>query len=156
MEQERTNTRKLSSFREENGRRTPERYSHLSYLGGNTIQLPISKYLVQAPDAGLPPHVTGIQAITNYSSVRELENDLGLKPDAGGVMNYPGGAAVAILGHEFFLLDDSRWTHEELLKEAVELSSDRLSQRKRASFWRWQREFFNDQGITDQTAIRSR
>jgi len=103
---------------------------------------------------GLPPHVTGVQAITNYTSVRELENDLGLKPDATDAMNYPGGAAVAILGHEFFLPDDSRWTHEELLKEAVELSSDRSSQRKRASFWRWQREFFNDQGITDQTAIQ--
>jgi hypothetical protein len=43
---------------------------------------------------------------------------------------------------------------EELLKQAVKLSSDRPSQRKRASFWRWQREFFDDKGITDQSAVQ--
>jgi hypothetical protein len=103
---------------------------------------------------GLPSYFTGVQAVTNYTSLEELESDLGLKPSPPEMMPYPGGASVAILGHEFFVPNDPRWTHEELLTEAVELSSDRPSQRKRASFWRWQREFFDDKGITDQSAIQ--
>jgi hypothetical protein len=43
--------------------------------------------------------------------------------------------------------------YEDLLKEAVELSSETASRRKRAAFWRWQREFLDDKGIADQTAI---
>jgi len=41
-----------------------------------------------------------------------------------------------------------------LLRQAVELSAERSAARKRAKFWRWQREFFSDKGITDQSAIR--
>jgi hypothetical protein len=35
----------------------------------------------------------------------------------------------------------------------VELSSEPSSRRKRAAFWRWQREFLDDKGITDVSAI---
>ncbi len=103
---------------------------------------------------GLPRHVTGIQVVTNYTSIRELENDLGLKRHAD--VNFPvyGGTAVAILGHEFLVPDDPHWSYDDLLREAVEVSSERASSRKRASFWRWQREFLGDKGITDQSAIR--
>jgi hypothetical protein len=103
---------------------------------------------------GLPRNVTGIQAVTNYTSINELEKDLGLKPSAHGQVPLYGGAAVAVLGHEFLVPDDPRWTHEELLREAVELSSESAFRRKRNSFWRWQREFLDDKGITDQSAIQ--
>lgn len=61
--------------------------------------------------------------------------------------------AIAILAHEFLVPDDPRLTHQELLKEAVELSSEKPSRRKRSGFWRWQREFLDGKGMTDQTAI---
>ena len=66
---------------------------------------------------GLPRHVTGIQVITNYTAMAELERDLRLRPTAEGEIPLYGG-------------------------------------RKRASFWRWEREFLDDTGITDQSAIR--
>ncbi len=101
----------------------------------------------------LPRNVTGIQAVTNYTSVQELEKNLNLKPIPKEEMPLYGGAAIAVLGHELLVPDDPRWTHEDLLNEAVELSSERTSRRKRAAFWRWQREFLDDKGITDQAAI---
>lgn len=102
--------------------------------------------------AGLPRNVTGIQAIANYTSMASLEKELGLKerPDSP----LPGGTAVAILGHEFLVPQDPKWSYEDLLREAVELSSDPAFRRKRSSFWRWQREFMDDKGITDQSAIQ--
>ncbi len=103
---------------------------------------------------GLPRNVTGIQAVTNYVSVEELQKDLGLRPRAEGAAPLYGGTAVAILAHEFLVPNDPRRTHLDLLKEAVALSSETASRRKRAAFWRWQREFLDDKGITDQTAIR--
>jgi hypothetical protein len=102
---------------------------------------------------GLPRSVTGIQAVTSYTSMEELEKDLRLRPSAKGEAPLHGGTAVAILAHEFLVPNDLNRTHEDLLKEAVELSSETASHRKRAAFWRWQREFLDDKGITDQTAI---
>lgn len=102
---------------------------------------------------GLPRNVTGIQAVTNYTSIKELEADLDLKSTEGVVPLY-GGTAIAILGHEFLVPEDPSWSHEELLREAVELSSESAFRRKRAGFWRWQREFLDEKGITDQSAIQ--
>lgn len=103
---------------------------------------------------GLPRNVTGIQAVTNYTSVQELERDFGLHSAGQGEIPLYGGTAVAVLGHEFLVPDDPRWTHADLLRAAVELSSERAFRRKRTSFWRWHREFLDDMGITDQSAIR--
>ena len=105
--------------------------------------------------ANLPRHVTGIQAVTNYTSLTELTEDLSLKATGDPHPGVPGGAVTAILGHEFLVPDDPRRTGADLLEEAVALSSERAFRRKRASFWRWQREFLDDKGITDQTAIES-
>ncbi|MBI3461452.1 MAG: hypothetical protein HY000_00090 [Planctomycetes bacterium] len=101
---------------------------------------------------GLPRHITGIEAVTAYGSVEELTKDLRVRavdPQAP----LCGSAVAAIVGREFLVPDDDRWTHEDLLKAAIDLSSDRTYKRKRASFWRWHREFLDDKGITDQTAI---
>ena len=102
---------------------------------------------------GLPPHVTGIQVVPSYTSLDELRKDISLRNDQEGTLPVYGGAAVAILGHEFLVPDDPRCTHEQLIREAVDLSSDPAFRRKRDSFWHWQRKFFNDQSITDQSAI---
>jgi hypothetical protein len=103
---------------------------------------------------GLPGNVTGIQAVTNYTSVEDLRQDLSLKPVAPETL-IPMTETTAILGHKFLVPNDPRWNYEELLREAVELSSERAFCRKRASFWRWQRSFFDDKAvITDQAAIQ--
>lgn len=102
---------------------------------------------------GLPRHVTGVEAVANYTSIEELEADIGLRPAAEGEIAVYGGVATAILGHEFLVPDDPGYSHEDLLRQAVELSSERSFRRKRASFWRWQREFLDTKGITDNAAI---
>lgn len=99
---------------------------------------------------GLPRHITGIQAVQNYNSLTTLEEDLNLRQS-----DYPlsYGTVTAILGHEFLIPCDPRMSHEDLLITAVKLSSEPIYKHKRASFWRWQREFFNDKGFTDLSAI---
>lgn len=104
---------------------------------------------------GLPRDVTGIQVVTNYTDVADLERGLRLRPAAQEEIPLYGGTALAIIGHEFLVPDDPRWSHDDLLRKAVALSSERAFVRKRASFWRWQREFLNDKGITDQSAIKA-
>ncbi|MEW5787554.1 MAG: hypothetical protein AB1899_06850 [Pseudomonadota bacterium] len=103
----------------------------------------------------LPRHVTGIQVVTHYDSVADMTRELGIRERGAEPMPVYGGAVLAILGQEFFVPDDPRWSHADLLKQAVELSSERTAGRKRAAFWRWQREFFDDKGITDQHAVQA-
>ena len=86
--------------------------------------------------------------------MEELENDLRLRPSAEGETPLYGGTAIAIVGHEFLVPNDPNRSYEDLLKQAVELSSETASRRKRAAFWRWQREFLDEKGLTDQTAIK--
>lgn len=104
--------------------------------------------------AGLPRHVTGVQAVTAYRSADNLEQDLKLrKVDA--VEPIPGGAVAAIIGYEFLVPNDPGLSHEELLEQAVALSSSTEYKRKKASYWRWQREFIDDEGMTDMSSINA-
>lgn len=45
--------------------------------------------------------------------------------------------------------------YEDLLRDAVELSSEKSYKHKRASFWRWQREFYSNVGTIDMDAIQA-
>lgn len=101
----------------------------------------------------LPRHVTGIQAVTAFASVEELERELKVKRAAAPI-GIPGAAAAAIVAREYLIPDDPAHTDEDLLKTAVDLSSDPSYRRKRAGYWRWAREFLDDRGLTDQVAIR--
>lgn len=104
---------------------------------------------------GLPGHVTGIQAVANYTSLDDLQGDLGLTPIVPGALHLQMAETVAILGHKFLVPNDPRWTYKELLREAVQLSSERPFRRKRASFWRWQRSFYDDKEVITDTAAVS-
>jgi hypothetical protein len=66
--------------------------------------------------------------------------------------DFPGQLA-AVIGREFLVPDDSELNDEDLLKEAVHLSSDDRFRRKRAAYWRWQNEFLRDATILDKSAI---
>ncbi|NVM36925.1 MAG: hypothetical protein HWN81_15110 [Candidatus Lokiarchaeota archaeon] len=100
---------------------------------------------------GLPRYITGIQAVTNYNSITDVMKDLKLSEQSDSPLSY--GTVIAILGHEFLVPYYPKMSHEDLLKFAIELSSEPIYKHKRTSFWRCQREFFNDKGITDLTAI---
>ena len=98
----------------------------------------------------LPRYITGIQAVSNYNSLEDVKEDLKLQQSDYSLSS---GSVTAILGHEFLVPNDPKLSHEDLLKAAVDLSSEPIYKHKRTSFWRWQREFFNDKGITDLAAI---
>jgi hypothetical protein len=100
----------------------------------------------------LPPEVTGVESITAYPSLEEIEADLAIKKENNGVV-LPATAVTAVLGREFLVPDHPKMTDEKLLKEAVSLSSDATFRRKRAQFWRWQREFLGYDVVTDKKAI---
>jgi hypothetical protein len=102
---------------------------------------------------GLPPHVTGVQAVPSYSSLEEAQTELGLR-SSGQEALLPGGAAVSILAHEFLAPDDPADRNDNCLRIAVEIASTPPYRRKRAEFWRWLREFFDDGNMCHPSAIR--
>ncbi len=101
----------------------------------------------------LPPHVTGIQAVTTFSTVEELEQELCVRR-VDNQENLSGSTAAAIVAREFMVPDNPERTDEDLLKEAVDLSSDSGYRLKRSNYWRWLREFLDDKGFTNQIAIQ--
>jgi hypothetical protein len=102
---------------------------------------------------GLPPHVTGVQAVPSFSSLDEAKTELGLRSPANEQL-VPGGAAVSILAHEFLVPHDPADRKDDCLRAAVEIASDPSYRRKRAAFWRWLREYFDDKNMCHPAAIR--
>jgi hypothetical protein len=66
----------------------------------------------------------------------------------------PAEVFCAVLGQEFLSpqYEEGR-PHHDLLREAVEIASASDFKRKRASFYRWQREFLKD-GYADEEALK--
>jgi hypothetical protein len=107
---------------------------------------------------GLPAYVTGVEAVTMYPSLHELEEELGVRKSDGAELKIPGGAVCAVLGHEYLVPYDDRRDpgdieqHAALLERAVTVAMDKDFRRKRASFYRWEREFVQD-GLTDPESV---
>lgn len=96
--------------------------------------------------AGLPPHVTGMNAVATFPSGKELESASGLRHKS----DLPSGQAVKVIAREFLAPDpDEHRSDADLLRAALDLSGDRDFRRKRASYWRWQRDFIHDNVISE-------
>ncbi|MGH3671848.1 MAG: hypothetical protein ACRDSH_14635 [Pseudonocardiaceae bacterium] len=68
----------------------------------------------------------------------------------------PAGQAVVVIGREFLIPDPAQFgSDDDLLRAAVELSSDEDYRRRRAGYWRWQREFLNDGMFIDAESIEA-
>jgi hypothetical protein len=105
----------------------------------------------------LPSHVMGVEAVSAFQSIDELEKGLGMR-EVGAAANIllPPGAVTAILAHEFLVPDEPGWSHEDLLRAALDLSSEAQFRRKRANLWRWQWDYVDGQlVVTDRAAIES-
>jgi hypothetical protein len=99
----------------------------------------------------LPPEVTGVESVTSYPSLKEMETDLAIRKEDNLLL--PASAVTAVLGREFLVPDDPKMSDEELLEESLNFSCEISFKRKRAQFWRWQREFLGYEVITDERAI---
>ena len=107
----------------------------------------------------IPKRITGVVAVAAFESPRELRERMDLKEiSAGSVVTGPAGAdaqgrLAAVIGREFLVPDDPGWKDDDLLQAAVDLSGDNRFKRKRAAYWRWQREFLQESMVLDQSAI---
>jgi hypothetical protein len=102
---------------------------------------------------GLPSYVEGVEAVGVFRSLDKFNADVKPKADVP-----PGKISAtdfwAVLGQEFLSTpDDPKRSHCDLLTEAVEIASAADFKRKRASFYRWQREFIKD-GFADDEALK--
>lgn len=102
---------------------------------------------------GLPRRVTAVTAVATYRSVDQLAVAVQMhEVDPGASM--PAGQAVVVMGREFLLPDPSEFgSDDDLLRAAVELSSDEDFRRRRTAYWRWQREFLRDGMFIDAESI---
>lgn len=102
----------------------------------------------------LPRYVTGVEAVVTYTSVDELTNNLELTETQVNKGEY-GTTVAAVIGREFLVPNDPGKPYLDLLEEAAQFSSEPTMKYSRADFWRWQREFLDDKGITDQASIEA-
>ena len=116
------------------------------------------------------PSAMGVVAVAAFSSPSELQTEVGLfelpkEPDgslqplgigSGSVTSkFYSGRLAAVIGREFLVPDDPSRGDEDLLREALDLSSERAFQRKRAAYWRWQDEVLNRSTVRDQMGLSS-
>jgi len=103
----------------------------------------------------IPDDVTAVQALAALGDYQNAAVEVNLqRVDATAVSGW--GRLVCILGREFLVPNDPHHDEIELLKDAIELSSDRAFRRTRASLWRWTREFLaSHQGIVNTFTLRA-
>jgi hypothetical protein len=101
----------------------------------------------------LPSRVTAVSAVATYRSAAQLTNAVQLR-EVDPHTPLPAGQAVVVIGRKFLVPDPAQFTNDDdLLRAAVELSSDPDCRRRRAAYWRWQREFLSDGMFVDANSI---
>ncbi len=58
-----------------------------------------------------------------------------------------------MIGRQFLVPDDPDKTEDDLLRAALDIASEKRFQRKRAAYWRWQREFMGECTVLDRNAL---
>jgi hypothetical protein len=103
---------------------------------------------------GLPSRVTAVTAVATYRSADQLAAAVQMREVNPGA-SLPAGQAVVVIGRVFLIPDPAQFrSDDDLLRAAVELSSDE-DYRRRAAYWRWQREFLNDGMFIDAESIEA-
>lgn len=106
----------------------------------------------------LPRGVTGVQSIACYPNYDTLRSDLQLEDVKDSHQPPQFGTVAAVLGRTFLVPAETQRNPQdfneelELLRRVVKLTSDHRFKGRRASYWRWQREF-TDGVVTDQETI---
>ena len=110
----------------------------------------------------MPKHVTGVCAVAAFDSPDTLKKEMTLQErpqplEKGGQVApeaLPANAVLAaVIGREFMVPNDPERSAHDLLRIAVDISSDGRFRRKRAAYWRWQREFLSDCTVLDAKGI---
>ena len=106
-------------------------------------------------ERGLPSRVTAVTAVATYRSADQLAAAVRMR-EVDPAAPLPAGQAVVVIGREFLIPDPAQFgSNDDLLRAAVELSSDGDYRRRRVAYWRWQREFLNDGMFIDAESIEA-
>jgi hypothetical protein len=100
----------------------------------------------------LPSRVTAVTAVATYRSLADLEAAVALR-ELTPVDPLPAGQLTVVIGREFLVPDADDFSDDlDLLKAALDIEDDDV-RRRRAAYWRWQREFLRDGMFVDQDSI---
>lgn len=103
-------------------------------------------------ERGLPSRVTAVTAVATYRSLADLETAVALR-ELTPVDPLPAGQLTVVIGRELLAPDPDGFSDDrELLRAALDIEDDDV-RRRRAAYWRWQREFLRDGMFVDQDSI---
>ena len=101
---------------------------------------------------GLPSRVTAVTAVATYRSLAALEAAVALR-ELNPYDPLPAGQLTVVIGREFLAPDPGEFTDDlDLLRAALDIEDEDV-RRRRAAYWRWQREFLQDGMFVDQDSI---
>ena len=104
-------------------------------------------------ERGLPSRVTAVTAVATHRSLADLETAVALR-ELTPVDPLPAGQLTVVIGREFLAPDPDGFSDDrELLRAALDIEDDDVRRRRRAAYWRWQREFLRDGMFVDQDSI---
>jgi hypothetical protein len=73
---------------------------------------------------------------------------------SGKAARLAAGQLTLVIGREFLAPDPAEYTDDrDLLRAALDIEDDDV-RRRRAAYWRWQREFLRDGMFVDQDSIQ--
>lgn len=102
----------------------------------------------------LPHRVRGVTSVPTYTSAAALSKSIGLKAgQAGELRMAPESMAAAAMRFKFLVPKFKGETKPRELKLVLERSGEKNVKKARDAFWRWQRDFFGDDVITDQSTL---
>ena len=100
-----------------------------------------------------PAMAKTVVAVSQYHSLAELEK-AGIR-QCRPAEKLPASTLLAVVGHEFLLPDDPEKDDFDILREAVEVSTDPNYRLRRRALFDWQQEFLTSDAMTDAASVKA-
>lgn len=102
----------------------------------------------------LPRHVRGVTAVPTFADSRTLAGAIGLQKGTAGELNMSAQSmAAATMRLKFLAPKPDGRTRLQNLVPVLERTGEREVRKAREAFWHWQRDFFGDDVVTDQSTL---
>ena len=104
----------------------------------------------------LPRHVRGVTTVPTFKSSEELSQVTGLRSNDYGEFIMSGESqAAAAMSLRFLVPKVESQVEPRDLKAVLERTGTKEHKKARDAFWRWQRDFFGENVITDQVTLNA-
>lgn len=102
----------------------------------------------------LPRHVRGVTAVPTFADAGTLAGAIGLQRGKAGELNMSAQSmAAAAMRLKFLAPKPDGRTRLENLVPVLEKTGEKDVRKARDAFWRWQRDFFGDDVVTEQASL---